>query len=91
MDLGAALRRLRERGIESVLVEGGARVITGLLAGGLVDRMIVAVAPIVLGTGTEAVEGLDVTRVSDGIHLANRTIVPVGDDVLLAWDVVAPR
>ena len=91
VELGAALRRLRERGIESVLVEGGARVITGLLAGGLVDRMIVAVAPIVLGTGTEAVEGLDVTRVSDGIHLANRTIVPVGDDVLLAWDVVAAR
>ena len=74
-----------------MLVEGGARVITGLLAGGLVDRMIVAVAPIVLGTGTEAVEGLDVMRVSDGIHLANRTIVPVGDDVLLAWDVVAAR
>jgi GTP cyclohydrolase II len=91
VDLGAALRRLREQGIESVLVEGGARVITGLLAGGLVDRMIVAVAPLVLGSGTEAVEGLDVTRVSDGIHLANRTIVPVGDDVLLAWDVVAPR
>jgi GTP cyclohydrolase II len=91
VDLGAALRRLREKGFESVLVEGGARVITGLLAGGLVDRMIVAVAPIVLGSGTEAVEGLDVGRVSDGIHLANRTIVPVGDDVLLAWDVVAPR
>jgi GTP cyclohydrolase II len=91
VDLGAALRRLREKGFESVLVEGGARVITGLLAGGLVDRMIVAVAPIVLGSGTEAVEGLDVSRVSDGIHLANRTIVPVGDDVLLAWDVVAPR
>jgi GTP cyclohydrolase II len=91
VDLGAALRRLRGKGFESVLVEGGARVITGLLAGGLVDRMIVAVAPIVLGSGTEAVEGLDVSRVSDGIHLANRIIVPVGDDVLLAWDVVAPR
>jgi GTP cyclohydrolase II len=91
VDLRAALRRLRESGVESLLVEGGARVITGLLAGGLVDRMIVAVAPIVIGSGTEAVESLDVTRVSDGIHLANRTIVPVGDDVLLAWDVVGPR
>ena len=88
VDLHAALARLRELGMESVLVEGGARVITGLLARGLVDRMIVAVAPIVIGTGTEAVESLDVTRVSDGIHLANRSIVPVGDDVLLAWDVV---
>ena len=67
--------------MESVLVEGGARVITGLLARGLVDRMIVAVAPIVIGAGTEAVDDLDVTLVSDGIQLANRSIVPVGDDV----------
>jgi 3,4-dihydroxy 2-butanone 4-phosphate synthase/GTP cyclohydrolase II len=91
VDLGAALQRLRDVGMESVLVEGGARVITGLLARGLVDRIVVAVAPIVIGAGTEAVEHLDVSRVSDGIHLANRTIVPVGDDVLLAWAVVGPR
>jgi GTP cyclohydrolase II len=90
VDLDAAMARLRALGMESVLVEGGARVITGLLARGLVDRIIVAVAPIVIGRGTEAVESLGVNRVSDGIRLANRSIVPVGDDVLLAWDVRRP-
>ena len=87
VDLAAALTRLRELGIETVLVEGGAQVITGLLARRLVDRLIVAVAPVVLGSGTEAVDRLDVARVSDGIQLVNRLVVPVGDDVLLAWDV----
>jgi GTP cyclohydrolase II len=87
VDLAAALARLRELGIETVLVEGGAGVITGLLAHRLVDRVIVAVAPIVLGAGTEAVAQLDVVQVGDGIRLANRSIVPVGDDVILAWDV----
>jgi riboflavin-specific deaminase-like protein len=87
VDLAAALTRLRELGMETVLVEGGAQVITGLLARRLVDRVVVAVAPIVLGSGTEAVDRLDVARVSDGIQLVNRLVVPVGDDVLLAWDV----
>jgi 3,4-dihydroxy 2-butanone 4-phosphate synthase/GTP cyclohydrolase II len=91
VDLAAALTRLRELGMETVLVEGGAGVITGLLARELVDRVIVAVAPIVIGAGTEAVAELDVARVRDGIRLANRTIVPVGDDVILAWDVWSSR
>ncbi|MGD9702016.1 MAG: GTP cyclohydrolase II [Acidimicrobiia bacterium] len=90
VDLRAAFATLRAAGTESVLVEGGASVITALLAGGLVDRMIVGIAPIVIGSGTEAVRDLGVTQVNDGIRLEHRSIVPVGDDVLLAWD-VAPR
>jgi 3,4-dihydroxy 2-butanone 4-phosphate synthase/GTP cyclohydrolase II len=90
VDLRAALATLRASGIESVLVEGGAGVITALLAAGLVDRIIVAVAPIVIGSGTQAVEQLGVTRVADGIRLVNRSMVAVGDDILLAYD-VAPE
>ena len=86
----AALEALRASGTESVLVEGGSEVITGLLAAGLVDRIIVAVAPIVIGAGTQAVNGLGVQHVADGIRLTNRSILAVGDDVVLAWD-VAPR
>jgi len=87
VDLAAALARLRTLGIELLLVEGGAEVITGLLRAGLVDRIIVSVAPLIIGTGTSAVGDLGVDRVADGIRLTNRTVVPVGDDVLLAWDV----
>lgn len=90
IDLRAAFAALRSTGTESVLVEGGGRVITALLSAGLVDRLVVAVAPLVLGAGTDAVGPLGVTRVADGIRLVNRSIVPVGDDVVLAWD-VAPR
>ena len=91
VSLRAALATLRESGTESVLVEGGSEVITGLLAAGLVDRIIVAVAPIVIGTGTEAVNSLGIEHVADGIRLGNRSILPVGDDVVLAWDVAGPR
>jgi 3,4-dihydroxy 2-butanone 4-phosphate synthase/GTP cyclohydrolase II len=87
--LADALGRLRSLGLEVVMVEGGAEVITGLLQAGLVDRLVVAVAPIVIGSGTSAVEALGTTRIADAIQLCNRSIVPVGDDVLLAWDVAA--
>jgi len=90
VDLRSALATLRATGTESVLVEGGSTVITALLAAGLVDRLLVAIAPVVLGTGTQAVNGLGIERVTDGVRLANRSIVPVGDDVVLGWD-VCPR
>jgi riboflavin biosynthesis pyrimidine reductase len=77
-------------GTASLLVEGGARVITSMLAAGLVDRLIVGVAPVIIGEGTEAVGPLGVTRVADGIRLVNRSLHTVGDDVLLAWDVARP-
>jgi 3,4-dihydroxy 2-butanone 4-phosphate synthase/GTP cyclohydrolase II len=87
VDIGATLERLRRSGVRSMLVEGGAKVITTMLAAGVVDRIIVAVAPVIIGSGTEAVRGLGVTRVTDGIRLVNRSMHSVGDDVLLAWDV----
>ena len=88
VDLAAAFAALRRSGVESVLVEGGAGVITSVLAARLVDRLVVAIAPIIIGAGVEAVGPLGVTRVSDGIGLVNRSVHSVDDDVLLAWDVV---
>ncbi|MGH9278921.1 MAG: GTP cyclohydrolase II RibA [Acidimicrobiales bacterium] len=90
IDLGAALATLRADGIESLLVEGGSKVITSLLAAGLVDRLIVGVAPTIIGEGTDAVGGLGVTEVAKGIRLVDRTVHVLDDDILLAWDVARP-
>ncbi len=92
VDVVQALRLLRDRGIESLLVEGGAKVITSLLAAGAVDRMVVALAPTIIGAGIEAVSDLHVRRIADGIRLRNRFICPVDDDVVVAFDVAwTPR
>jgi hypothetical protein len=34
---------------------------------------------------------LGVTRIMDGIRLVNRSVYPVADDVLLAWDIAHAR
>jgi 3,4-dihydroxy 2-butanone 4-phosphate synthase/GTP cyclohydrolase II len=87
VDVVEALRVLRGRGVESLLVEGGAKVITSLLAAGLVDRLVVAVAPTIIGAGTEAVGNLGVTQVVEGIRLHGRFVCAVDDDVVVAFDV----
>jgi len=49
--LAEALRALRQRGIHSILVEGGARLAGALLFEQLVDRLMVFTAPVILGAG----------------------------------------
>jgi len=88
VDVAAALAALGRAGVETLLVEGGARVITSLLAAGVVDRLIVGVAPTIIGQGTEAVGPLGITSVADGLKLVNRSLHVVGEDVLVSGDVV---
>ncbi|MGH2776765.1 MAG: GTP cyclohydrolase II [Actinomycetota bacterium] len=90
VDLGEALHYLRRRGVESVLVEGGARVITSLLASrGLADRLVVSIAPSVLGRGIEAVGDLGISDVASGLELGNPTVHLVGRDVVFGADLGA--
>jgi riboflavin-specific deaminase-like protein len=87
VELGEALHYLRGRGIESILVEGGARVITSLLASrGLADRLVVSIAPSVLGRGVEAVGDLGISEVASGLKLRDPTIHLVGRDVVMGAD-----
>lgn len=87
VDLAHAFSTLRRRGVQSLLVEGGSEVITSILEAGLADRLIVAVAPTIIGRGIDAVGGLGITSVADGVHLVDRVLHVADDDVLLAWNV----
>jgi 3,4-dihydroxy 2-butanone 4-phosphate synthase/GTP cyclohydrolase II len=90
VDLPSVLRCLAARGVQTLMVEGGAGVITSLLRAGLVDRLVATVAPIVLGRGIEGVGDLHVAAVSQAIRLRNTSVTLVGDDVLIAGD-LCPR
>ena len=91
VDLAAGLTRLRSLGIRCLLVEGGSRVITSALRERLADRLVVAVAPILLGTGTDAVGDLGARVVRDGLRLRDRTVHQLGQDFVVAGNLDWPR
>ena len=86
VDLGAALSAMSELGLATVVVEGGARIATSLLAAGLVDRIVVSIAPTLLGAGRDAVGDLGVDRVAAGLRLEDPVVRIVGTDVVVAGD-----
>jgi riboflavin-specific deaminase-like protein len=83
IDLAALLARLAQRGARSVLVEGGRRVITSFLRARLVDRIVVSIAPIVVGAGIDAVGDLGTERLDQALRFTTQRISRMGDDVVV--------
>jgi diaminohydroxyphosphoribosylaminopyrimidine deaminase/5-amino-6-(5-phosphoribosylamino)uracil reductase len=72
------LAALAGEGVRSLLLEGGATLASSFLAAGLVDRLLVFVAPRLSGEGAGPVAALP-----EPVELLRLTAEPVGEDVLL--------
>ena len=92
VDIKKLLGILHRRGIRSVLAEGGGKVNWHLARHGLIDRVIVAVTPYILGGEDAAslVRGAGFARISDAARLKLRRHAVLQDEVVLEYDVV-PR
>jgi diaminohydroxyphosphoribosylaminopyrimidine deaminase/5-amino-6-(5-phosphoribosylamino)uracil reductase len=92
IDLTAALRRLSEIGLTSVLSEGGSQMAGGLLKAGLVDRLAWHRAPLLLGdAGLPAVRGLGIERLAGAIRLRLLSRQEYAEDVLETYEVLSSR
>ena len=96
VDLGALCRVLGERGIASLLVEGGATLTTALLEQCLIDKMVFFVAPKIIGGDGVSVFGpCGVQSMDQALPLRDLTCRSVGNDVMLeaypAWTPFSPQ
>lgn len=80
--LADALQALGERRVPSLLVEGGAGILGALAAEGLLDRLELFVAPILLGDGRRLIDGW-ASGLQDAPRAAGLTAESVGPDILL--------
>lgn len=80
------LRALAKLRIQSVLVEGGSRVLGSFIDARLGDRAYVFIAPRIIGgrDSVTAVAGAGAGEVSKGLELVNREIHILGQDVLIS-------
>ncbi|WP_211897425.1 bifunctional diaminohydroxyphosphoribosylaminopyrimidine deaminase/5-amino-6-(5-phosphoribosylamino)uracil reductase RibD [Saccharopolyspora erythraea] len=82
LDLAALSGRLFARGVRSVLLEGGARLAAGFLAGGLVDRVVAYLAPMFLGgAGLPVVTGIGVASMAEAARMRVEEVRQLGPDL----------
>jgi len=86
LSLPDLFRKLGQRGVTSVLVEGGAAVITAVLNARLADRLAVVVAPKIIGSGVEAVGDLGIDSMSAALDLRQSKWRRLGPDMLFTGE-----
>lgn len=93
-DLDAVLKLLAERDINEVQVEAGATLAGAFLGAGLVDELLLYVAPVMLGeTARPMFDGLQIDAMTERLRMQIVETRRIGDDVrvLLRPDPSVPR
>lgn len=82
-DLPAVLGELGKRSIQSLLVEGGARVAGAFLDAGLVNKVSFFIAPIIIGgrSAPGAIGGTGAEKLTDAVNLLDVEIINRGRDL----------
>lgn len=82
-DLRDLLDRLRELGAQRVFIEGGPTLAASFLRQGLVDELLVYIAPTLIGGDRLAVGDIGVTTISQQRRLDITGVDRLGDDILV--------
>jgi diaminohydroxyphosphoribosylaminopyrimidine deaminase/5-amino-6-(5-phosphoribosylamino)uracil reductase len=83
VDLIKLFKILAARNISSILIEGGAQIITSTLKNNLANRLITIIAPKILGSGIEAVGDLNIRKLSLAKKLSIQKVSRCGDDIII--------
>jgi diaminohydroxyphosphoribosylaminopyrimidine deaminase / 5-amino-6-(5-phosphoribosylamino)uracil reductase len=83
VDLDPLMTALGERGINSLMVEGGAQIIGSLAESGLIDRVTAFIAPVLLGGygAPSPIGGTGVAQADHGSRLIDPVIEQIGNDI----------
>ncbi len=84
IDLRSALEKTLAQGITSVLVEGGAGVLTNFLKEKLADKVYVATAPMIIGEGISTIGDLGVQKLIQAVRFERVQYKKLGADMLFS-------
>ena len=86
VDAGGVLRELRARGCHRIFVEGGGVTVSMFLEANLLDRLQIAIAPLLIGDGRPAIRLAPRTALSD-CHRPRYRVFRMGADVLFDCEI----
>ena len=81
--VGAGLDALGDRGVQSLLLEGGPRLAGAFLDAGEIDEMRAFVAPMIAGGGRGVLEAGGVASIADAHRAATVEVERIGDDTVI--------
>jgi riboflavin-specific deaminase-like protein len=85
LDLGMLLECLHARGLHSTFVEGGGTTVSRFLEAGLLDRLQIAIAPLVIGRGRPGLRLPANERITECMRPEHR-VFAMGPDILFDCD-----
>jgi diaminohydroxyphosphoribosylaminopyrimidine deaminase/5-amino-6-(5-phosphoribosylamino)uracil reductase len=88
LDLADLLRQLRALGFSRIFVEGGGVTVSSFLKADLLDRLHIAIAPLLIGEGRPAIRMPPRARLQDCMRLRHR-VYRAGSDILFDCDLRA--
>lgn len=85
VDVVELLKLLGGRGIVTILVEGGGKLLGSLFDQHLVDKVLAFISPIIIGGGNAvSVAGNGVDNIAEALRLSRVNITRFGDDILVS-------
>lgn len=88
LDLTAMRARLWQRGLRTLFVEGGGVTVSRWLTAGLLDRLQITVAPVLIGPGRPALQLPPALRMADAQRPATR-LYRLGEDIMWEFELTA--
>jgi diaminohydroxyphosphoribosylaminopyrimidine deaminase / 5-amino-6-(5-phosphoribosylamino)uracil reductase len=89
IDPARIIADLFQRGLRRILVEGGADTLSRFLSAGVVDRLHILMAPVILGSGKAGVELAPIGSIAEALRPATRAHLFADGDVLFDCDLRA--
>ena len=81
VNLKELIRELGKRNISSVLIEGGSKIHTSALK--LADKIVLFIAPKIIGTGINIFNNLNIKTMDKSINLNTTQIRKIGNDIMV--------
>ena len=82
----AIVQALFERGLRRMLIEGGARTVSQFIDAGVIDRLHILLAPVIIGSGRTGLELAPIARLSEARRPRTRVHLLADGDVLFDCD-----
>jgi len=83
--LARAFEALAARGLQVILVEGGGVTVSRCLEAGVLDRLHLVIAPVIIGAGRRGIQHPGPARMADCLRPATRRLA-LGEDMLFDLD-----